>query len=661
MRTQDALFQAFVLVVLTLTRAAVAPSVAWAQALYAEHFDGGTELVLVTQSLSSATTLSWPESDGVISSRISGELTLFSDLETHLGKLDPPPPVVVMVGGAPVKESRAAVERAMGGRKAWKLPSPAMVVEEGGIDRRLGEPGSEGLIRLELPLPPPADRRRSAVELLWEMIPQLLAPKIPQVRTRIDGERALLETRVDPELAQLTLSRLRIALAQVAENQLLESSRVGEARRRVEVQRQALLGTHPGAAETIVSRWLAGGVPAVREFLFGLEGVTLESIRATAREWLPQHPGLAVLVLPPRVFNPRFAPGPERVQLANDVVAELLERPSAALSVLCLRPVVLPDVDGALTATVLARVAAELRAGGSPPGWIRVLNSPPVLEIAAEIDGLGESVEVVQDALSRVASDDRPVELGDAGARRRALQMMGGLLGLSEGMGLTPAELLQPGNLALGVVAPDGETAVEALQKFRFGGGGSGSTTPASRSMKPAQRTREAAPGGQSVLVVAVDFGLAVDEIVAEIVAELMRSRAVELEAGDEVELLLPFVPGRKVLLLAVESTDPLDELERRTLGVWNEITRPVDEDELAPIRRRIASRTAAAFSGPLGRARKCAAVAAGVARWRVGADVELAILTQQPDEVTAVLGLLAPWEELLTTGAGVMPIPEID
>jgi hypothetical protein len=321
---------------------------------------------------------------------------------------------------------------------------------------------------------------------------------------------------------------------------------------------------------------------------------------------------------------------------------------------------VVPDVDGGLTATVLARVAAELRAGGSPPGWVRVLDDPPLLEIASEIDGLGESVEVVQAALSRVATDDRPVEIGDATARRRALQLMAGVLGLSEGIDLAPAELLRPGNLALGVVAPDSEAAVETLEKFRFGGG-SRESLPSSRSVDAVQRTREAAPGGSSVLAIAVDLDLWVDEVVAELAAELLRARALSLEAGDEAEALLPFVPGRKVLLLMVRAADPLDVLERRCQGVWKAMTRPVSEDELAPIRRLVAARAAAASSGPLGRARRCAAVAAGVAKWRVAADVELAILTQQPEELSDVLAGVAPWEELETTGAGVLPIPKLD
>jgi hypothetical protein len=532
-------------------------------------------------------------------------------------------------------------------------------VEEGGVDRRLGAPGGEGVIRLDLPLPPPADRRRSSVELLWELMPELLAPDLPLVVTRLEGDRAMLETRVDPAFAELSLSRLRLALAQLAENPRLEGSRVEGARKRLQVRRHALLGTHPGAAENIVSRWLGGGVPAVREFLFGVEGVSLETVRSAAREWLPQHPGLAVLILPPRVFNPRFAPGPERVQLANDVVVEVLERPGATLSVLCLRPVVLPDLDGGLTATVLARVAAEIRSVDSPPGWIRVLERPPVLELAADVDGLAESVEVLQGALSRVAGDDRLVALEDAGARRRALQMMAGLLGLSGGVSLAPSELLQPGNLALGVVAPDGETAVDALQKFRFGGSGRGSV-PSSRSVEPFQRTREAAPGGESVLVVALDMGVQANEFLIEVAAELLGRRALKLEAADEVEVLRPFVPGRTVLLLVARSVDPLEELERRVLGVWTAVTGPVEEEELAPVRRRVAARAAASLSGPLGHARRCATVAAGLAKWRIAADAELAILTLQPDEVSALLAAAPPWEELQTTGAGVLPIPEL-
>jgi hypothetical protein len=451
---------------------------------------------------------------------------------------------------------------------------------------------------------------------------------------------------------------LRLALAQMGDSSRLDRDRVSAARLRLEVRRKALVSTHPQVAETALRRWQGGGLTAVQEFLFGVEGVTEESVRVAARSWLPKHPGRAVVVLPPRVFNPRFAQGPQVVQLDNDLVVAVLERPGAGLSVVSLRPVLLPDVDGQVTATVLARVAAELRGSHFPPGWVRVLEDPPVLELAALPDGLPEMVEVLQGALERVAEDDRPVGLDETDARRRALQLMAGVLGLAEDVQLSPAALLRPGNLAVGVVTPDAETAVESLDKFNLGGAVE-SVVPDGLSVQLVPRTREAAAGGDSTLVVALDLGLLASGVASRVVGEVVMSRVQALEIAADVEMLRPVVPGRNVGLLVVSSPGPLEELEDRLSKHWKGLTDAPGEDEVAEARHRVAADLAAAASGPLGRARMCAAVAVGNTLWRKPMDLELEILSLPVEKIDLVFEQLPQWDKLSTTGAGVLPVPE--
>jgi hypothetical protein len=657
MSSQDSLFQSFVVTAAVAVAACFGAGTAAGQALHSERFEGGCELVFVTQPLTGATTVAWPEEGGAVQVRTYGQLNLVVDVQRELEALDPPPPVVVMVGGAQFAELRSTVERVLAGRAAVGSPAAHPVVDEGGIDRRLGAADGEATVRIELPLPPPADGRRSTVEVLWELMPELLSADQPGFRTRTEGDWAFLEGPVDADLVDLQLRRLRFEIARLGESVALDGNRVEAARARLEVRRRALLAAHPDGARAVLERWQGGGVPAVREFLFGISGVTEASVREAARSWLPQHPGRAVLVLPPRVFNPRFAPGPELVTLGNDATAAILEREIAGLGVVNLRPILLPDVDGELSATVLARIATELRASEAVPGWIRVRSAPPALELATWPDGLPELVEVLQEALDRVADDDRPVGADSGSARRRALDLMSGVLGLGEGGPLSPASLLRPSNLAVGVVGPDAETAVEVLEKFGLGGVVR-SSAPIGQQVQPVPRTREAAPGGDSVLVAALDLPATTDELLMAMVAELLERRAVELEIAREAELFRPLVPGRRVLLLVVQGAGPLDELETKLAKAWPRLSSAVRDDEATAAGRALAPRVAAETSGPLGQARRCAALAAGDGPWRNAEDLERELLALSAEQLTAVLGQLPRWQELATTGAGVLPVP---
>lgn len=632
-----------------------------AQALHVERLAGGTELVLVSLPLSEATTVTWPAGDGAAGVVTSGDLTLAADLETRLGGLETAPPVVVAVGGAVLGDLRGVLERSLAGRvvatQPVSPPQPEGGLAEGGVERRLGRPGDEAMVRLELPLPPPGDFDRTTVEVLFEMLPTMLAARMPGLTSRVSNGVEVLSRTVDAQLAEVALRELRLQLARLAAAPELDGDRAEQARQRVEVRRLAELGSHPAGAEQLLRLWQEGDVAAIRERLFGAAGVTVASLREAAARWLPVHPGRGVLVLPPRVFNPRFAPGATTVQLDNDAMAAILERPGAGLAVVVLRPVLAPDLEGGLAEEVLARLAAEVRASGMAPGWVRVGQEPPLLELAAPPDSLPEVLEALQPALERVAGDDQPVARDRADARLRALVLMAPRLGLGAADSLTPAVLLRPSNLALGVVAPDEETALEAIRKFTIGGASPTAATSVGE-VAPTSRSREAVPGDESALVVDLELDAGVGEVLPQAVRELLRSRSQAF--GDElgVELLEPLVPGRQVLLLVAHGELPLSEVERRLREAWPRLTGPVKNDELEPLRRRLAAMLTAEGSGPLGAARRCAAVAAGAAVWRGISDLEMEALGLSGEEVNRALTGLGPWSELATSGAGVLPLP---
>ena len=494
------------------------------------------------------------------------------------------------------------------------------------------------------------------MEVLWELVPQLLADVVPHLQSRVEDDIAILEGRIDAELAGVTVSDLRLGLARFASDPALDADQVVTARRRLTVRRHALLEEHPDAALAVLDRWLAGGEEAVRQFVFGSQGVTLESLRAAAVEWLPGHPGRAQLVLPPRFFNPRFATGPAIVNLGNDVTAAVLERRGAPLAVVCLRPVMVPDLDGEVTATVLARLARELRAADPRPGSVRVRTSPPLIELAGPVDGFGELLEQLTAAYGTVTADLGTAISGGDGARRRALDLMAGLLGITEEDDPSPATLLRPGNIALGVVAADAEAATEALGKFFRPGPESARSTDI-QSVPTTARTRAVAPGPVSVVVTALETSFGAREAVNLVVRELLEERARAIWPEARIEVLAPYVPGRSLLLFIVAGEGTVDDVEGLLGAGWTALTEQVDEHELTPIRRRVAAGESASMSGVAGHARRCAAVAAGAARWHQAAELELEILTTDPAMVSAVLAGFSDLAALRSTAAGALPI----
>lgn len=637
------------------------------QALSQVRVGEGVELYIVTLPLADAVTACWPRpsasGDVDVVCRTGGGLTAIADVEAGLraesgdGQPPPAPPVVAIVGGGAAPELVAAVSRAVVGRPIGALaPQAVEPLREGMVERRLGAPGSDATVRLSIPLPLAGDPSRTSVETLWELLPDLLRVEAPLLLARVEGGRGVLESHHEPELWEGDLGRLRAGVARVASAPALDAASVSAAAARIAVRRLALLESHPDGAQRVVELHLAGGVAAIREFLFGTSGVTLDSVRRAATAWLPQHPGVAEVTLPPRVLNPRFAPGPEVVRLANDATAAVLERPTSPLAALVVRPVVVPDVDGRLSATVLARVAAEVRRQADAPGWIRVGETPPLLELATGADDLGGLAEALRVALDQVATDQREVTADSGDARRRALSLAAGLLGLSGLVAPTPAELLRPSNLALGVVAPDREAAVETLSKLLVG-----SATMAHAATVPmagGSRTREAVAGSRSTAAVVLPLDLSLTEGAGLVLEAVLRRRAASALSGVDVEVLRPLVPGRSVLLVVATAEGPLDALERRVAAAWPQLVRRLPEEELDAVRRQVAAERSAAASGAVGRARRAAAVAAGSVVWRAPADLELEILTVPMDGLASQLEAIRSFKSLETCGAGVLPIP---
>jgi hypothetical protein len=635
-----------------------------AQALYVGRLDNGVELLVVAQPLADATTVVWPstaEGNGTPVVVTSGDLTLVANLEAVLGgdEIAASPPVIVAVGGASVSDLRALLDRILASRPvASAPPRPHEPLVEGRLERRLGVAGSNAEIRIEVSLPAPGDPARSATEVLWDLLPDILADDLVGVRSRIDGNRGLLEARTDSATADISVSQLRLGLARIAENPAVQEGLVEAAARRLRVRRQASLEEHPQSAELILDLWLQGGVDAVREFLFGVDGVTTRTVRSAASNWLPQNPGNVVVTLPPRSFNPRFASPPEMLQLESGLTAAVLERSGAPLATLCMRPVVVPDLDNELAATVLARVARELRELEQRPGWVRVDSLPAQILLAAPTDQFSELVEVLRAALAQAEEDQRPVMAEGGSARRRALRLMAGILGVAEGSSLSPATLLRTGNLALGVVAEDVEAASEAVRKF-WTIDRQTLDSASVGTLAPVPRTREAAAGDDSVLVTALELSITTDEAQALVVGEILVSRGAALLSEGSVEILHPFVPGHQVLLVVASATTTMDTVETRVGEGWSEFTRPATEEELAEARRRVAATLAGTWSGATGRACRCAAVASGAVQWRTSTDLEMAVLSVPIEVANATLQSLGDWESLQNTGAGVMPIVE--
>ncbi len=635
-----------------------------AQALHTERLANGTALIAVVEPLSDATTVVWAAAGGeAVRSVTSGDMTLITDLETVMAAAadGPAPQVVVAAGGVPLVELRSALDRLLAGRPpAPGVPATPDLVDEGRMERRLGPPGADAEIRLRVNLPAPAAPNRTSAEVLWDLLPEVLAGDLAGLRSRIEGQQGVLEARVDAARVDLALRQLRFGLARISEDPRLNGEQVEAAARRLTVQRRAFLEQHPHAALRLLELWNEGGTAAVREFLFAAEGVTLGGVREAARQWLPQHPGSIVVVLPPHVLNPRFASPPDVLQLDGGLTAAVLERSGAPLSVICLRPIVVPDLDDEMAATILTQVARELREVADRPGWVEVSTTPPRIELAAPPDGFAELVEGLRVALAEVTGDQRSIPFEPGDARRRALRMTAGVLGVAEGSELTPMTLLRQGNLALGVVAEDGEAAVEAVRKF-WAAGDESSRVTSVLPVPAVPKTREAVAGTQSSVVVTLELPPALDEAPPPVLGELLAARGSLLLPDATVEVLDPWVPGHSVLLLVVTAVSPLEALETSLQKAWKALTAPVREDELVAARRRTAAAAAASWSGATGRARRCAAVAAGAARWRPASEMEMGILSVSAETANAVLSGLVRLEELPITAAGVLPIAELD
>ncbi|MEN8163113.1 MAG: hypothetical protein ABFS37_03210 [Acidobacteriota bacterium] len=638
--------------ILVLSFALVAGTVA-GQALTVRSLEGGTEVVLVTQTLAEMSAACWP----VLGENMEWEgrcvagsdLTFTAGLESALGDLDEAPSVLIIVGGSGRREAIDRAGRVLVGKGAAEAPPRGgHSLGEGGQERRLGQPGGPSILRLEVQLPPVDDADRTAVEVLWNLLPRHLAEVSPGLRSRIDGDVGSLEYSVDGDLGDLELRSLRLGLAQVSGAPSLESEEVEREAGRLRIARSAQLESVERAGLELLDLWARGGSDGIRQYLFGPDGVTLARVREAAGQWLPRHPGHAVFVMPPRHFRPRFAPGPETGRMANDLSAAILARPSAPLATLVLRPVLLSDLTGDAEAVVLTRLATALRRSENRPAYIAVESRPPRLELAAQAGDFPGLCEALQEALAGVASDTTHLGTG-SNARAKALRLMAGLLGLDAGAEVTPAMVLASGNLAVGGVAADAELALEALEKFGVGGRASG-VTPAGT---PRGEPRHRMPAAGTLSTVAVALPLAAGFPVPETVAEILSNRAARLIEGVSAEVLLPLIPGRAFMVLVISRDGDVAALEEDIHERWKVLFAPASEQELQNLRREVAARVVKVAGGVMGRARVCAAIAAGADSWRTPSDREMAALTVDLIAVNFDLELLAETSDAQWTASG--------
>lgn len=626
---------------------------AGAQALNVRTLDGGTEVLLVTQTLAEVSAACWPVSDddGSWTARclLGSELTFTAALEAGLGEAVSAPAVLVMVGGSGRLD---AVDRAAGVLRGKTLDSrplhPGSTVNEGGQERRLGDPGASSVLQLLVQLPPPQDPDRSAIEVLWNLLPRSIGDQDGRLRARAETDLGVLELSSEDDLGDLELRDLRLALAQVSGSHALEASDVVREAHRLRIARTARLERVESAGKHLLDLWVRGGSDAVRQYLFGPDGVTVDRVRLAAERWLPQHPGHAVFTLPPRHFRPRFAPGPRVTAMENDLSAAVLPRPSAPLSALVVRPVLLTDLTGQPESMLLARLAAALRRQVDRPAYIAVEQDPPRLELAADAQAFPSLCEALQTALLDVTGDPTPMRSA-ADARTNALRLMARNFGMNASSETDPRTVLEPGNLALGGVAPDAELALEAMEKFGVGGAPSPGTGTAAILESP--RSRMPASGEESVVAVAlpIQSGFPVPQTVAKIVSE----RVAALDDGTTAEMLFPLIPGHQLMVLVVRRETDLDQLEGHLKTLWTDLFRPADETELEPVRKRVAAEVVQRAGGVLGRARVCAAIAAGADGWRSPAEREMAALTVDLVAVNFDLQRLAELVDPIRTGSG--------
>ncbi len=622
----------------------------------------GGEVLVVSAPLADAFGIAWVEvgEDGAPTVRsVAGPaLMASSQLERILGSGEdrPLPPVVAVTGSIRPDEVSGLVGQLAAGRPAaavsrHETPSRA----EGGVRRRLGRPGSEATLRLTIPLPPRDDTLRSPAEVLATLLPGVPGVAMNGLSVRLDGDAVVLTAPVAAELAEGRLERLRLALARFADDPSLKPGEIERARSKLAVRRLVTLVSNPAGAETVVRWWLAGGDRAVRELLFGLEGVGPHRLAEAARRWLAVHPGEGELRLPPRVLNPRFAAGPVAVELPSGATAMLLERPVTPLEAVVIRPVLTPDLEGAVTASVLARLAAEIRQLPQAPGWVEVRKDPARLELAAPAGDVASLLEALGKALAVVGADTTPVA-GSGGAEASALGLMADSLGLTVDGPLSPARLLEADNLALGALVTDAEAAREALLKLLGEAQAAGSGTVAT-DLTSSTRSRLAITGTTSCLVVRLD-GMDGSPS-ADTALALVRERVASL--GElTVRLVEPRVPGQAPALLVVTAEAALPDLESRLAGTWDRLTAPPTEDELETVRKAVLRETAQRWTGPVGRAALMAAVAAGQRSWSPPAQWPVRILAVEAGDLEPYLARWRAWDELETTGAGPFPVGSV-
>lgn len=636
----------------------VSPSLLKAQALSAEKLSNGTELLLITRPLAELDALCFSDAraEGGARCLIAPELLFASVIEEEFSEGPAPKGVVIMAGAGQrgiVDRLRALLTNRPPAQGS--MPAPAAPRSEGSVERRLVPPGAASKIELEIPLPDAADPRRSAMEVIWELLPGKLAKEFPGIRARTRASSGILELEVDGESAELRLSALRLALTRLAADPSIRAEAVAAEAHRLQVARMAHLEAPESAGREILRRWEESGADAVREYLFGLKSVDLPLILEAMQSWLRVHPGRAIISLPPRIFQPRFAPGPLVKTLDNNVSVAVLERPQVGLSALVLRPILLSGIGGDAEAVVLARVGGALRSGGLPLPSVEVQTDPPRLELVAEADNFALLCEALQRALSEVASDTNPIA-GSLESRDRSLQLLGRILGLNSGEDLSAADILAPGNIALGALAPDAETAIEALQKFGVGGEKAPDQL-LSTTIESAFRHREAASGSTSAVAAAVP--LEAGWPVPQFIRTLFEERSAEIWPEARVRVLEPLIPGRRFLVLVVEADGPGAELEQRVREKMEALAAPVDEETLPALRREVVLEETRRVSGIIGRARLCSEIAAGAAEWRAPTRQEMRIMGAEPDEINQELEKIRLLTEIEWTTVGPMALNE--
>jgi len=144
------------------------------------------------------------------------------------------------------------------------------------------------------------------------------------------------------------------------------------------------------------------------------------------------------------------------------------------------------------------------------------------------------------------------------------------------------------------------------------------------------------------------------------VLRELLTERGRRLLPSDEIEVLDPLLPGRRTLVLLVQGEADLDKLESTVSQQWKTWLAPPKDPELTSVRRRVSSRLAARASGSIGEALVCAGMAAGGDPWRPAADLERDVMAESAEELTSVLSAWLEWKELVTAGAGPLPVESL-